>query len=199
MLSRLVIIFLPRSKHLLISWLQSPSAVILEPPKIKSDTVSTVSPSISHVRYLITTSKWQHKWINILTKEDDNESETQREKKATLPTRAHLLLCGCPAGIHPFFGNNIQFPWTSPPLPMLSPCVSDGVHTISDCLASQAVFSKLQQSLGYKDSLNTKLYCTKSGKNGAFFFRQFSFWDCTEVSGGRGKGKKMRQEAGCEL
>ena len=48
MLSRLVITFLPRSKCLLISWLQSPSAVILEPPKIKSVTVSTVSPSISH-------------------------------------------------------------------------------------------------------------------------------------------------------
>ena len=48
MLSRVVIPFLPRSKHLLISWLQSPSAVILEPKKIKSDTVSTVSPSISH-------------------------------------------------------------------------------------------------------------------------------------------------------
>ena len=48
MLSRLVISFLPRSKRLLISWLQSPSAVILEPPKIKSDTVSIVSPSISH-------------------------------------------------------------------------------------------------------------------------------------------------------
>ena len=46
--SRLVISFLPRSKHLLISWLQSPSVVILEPPKIKSDTVSTVSPSICH-------------------------------------------------------------------------------------------------------------------------------------------------------
>ena len=46
MLSRLVITFLPKSKHLLISWLQSPSAVILEPRKIKSDTVSTVSPSI---------------------------------------------------------------------------------------------------------------------------------------------------------
>ena len=46
MLSRLVITFLPRSKRLFISWLQSPSAVILEPPKIKSDTVSTVSPSI---------------------------------------------------------------------------------------------------------------------------------------------------------
>ena len=48
MLSKLVITFLPRSKHLLISWLESPFAVILEPPKIKSDTVSTVSPSISH-------------------------------------------------------------------------------------------------------------------------------------------------------
>ena len=48
MLSRLVITFLPRSKRLLISWLQSPSAVILEPPKINSDTVSTVSPSISY-------------------------------------------------------------------------------------------------------------------------------------------------------
>ena len=48
MLSRLVITFLPRSKRLLILWLQSPSAVILEPKKVKSDTVSTVSPSISH-------------------------------------------------------------------------------------------------------------------------------------------------------
>ena len=48
MLSRLVITFLLRSKHFLISWLQSPSAVILEPPKIKSATVSTVSPSIFH-------------------------------------------------------------------------------------------------------------------------------------------------------
>ena len=48
MLSKLVITFLPRSKYLLISWLQSPSSVIWEPRKIKSDTVSTVSPSISH-------------------------------------------------------------------------------------------------------------------------------------------------------
>ena len=48
MLSRLVITFLPRSKCLLISCLQSPSAVTLEPPKINSATVSTVSPSISH-------------------------------------------------------------------------------------------------------------------------------------------------------
>ena len=48
MLSRLAITFPPRSKRLLISWLQSPSAVILEPPKLKSDTVSTVSPSIYH-------------------------------------------------------------------------------------------------------------------------------------------------------
>ena len=48
MLSRLDITLLPRGKRLLISWLQSPSAVILEPPKIKSVTFSTVSPSISH-------------------------------------------------------------------------------------------------------------------------------------------------------
>ena len=48
MLSRLVIAFLLRSKHFLVSWLQSPSVVILKPPKIKSATVSTVSPSISH-------------------------------------------------------------------------------------------------------------------------------------------------------
>ena len=48
MLSRLVTIFLSRSKHLLISWLQSPSAVVLEPRKIKSATVSIVSPSICH-------------------------------------------------------------------------------------------------------------------------------------------------------
>ena len=48
MLSRLVITFPTRTKHLLISWLQSPSAVILEPPKIKLATLSTVSPSICH-------------------------------------------------------------------------------------------------------------------------------------------------------
>ena len=48
MLSNLVIAFLPRSKHLLFSWLQSPSTVILEPKKIKSVTVSIVSPSICH-------------------------------------------------------------------------------------------------------------------------------------------------------
>ena len=48
MMSRLVVPFLPRSKHLLVSYLQSPSAVILELRKIKSATVSTVSPSISH-------------------------------------------------------------------------------------------------------------------------------------------------------
>ena len=48
MLSRLVITYLPRSKHLLISWLQSPSAVTLEPKKIKFVTVSSFSPSICH-------------------------------------------------------------------------------------------------------------------------------------------------------
>ena len=49
MLSRLVITFLPRSKHLLISWLQSPSAVILDPPKIKSDTVSFFSDQCKEI------------------------------------------------------------------------------------------------------------------------------------------------------
>ena len=48
LLSRLVIAFLSRSKHLLVSWLQSPSAVILEPKKINSVTVSIVSPSSCH-------------------------------------------------------------------------------------------------------------------------------------------------------
>ena len=48
LLFRFAIVFLPRSKCLLISWLQLPSAVILEPPEIKSVTVSTVSPSICH-------------------------------------------------------------------------------------------------------------------------------------------------------
>ena len=48
MMSRFVIAFLPRSKHLLISWLQSPSAVILEPKKIRSVTVFSVSPSVCH-------------------------------------------------------------------------------------------------------------------------------------------------------
>ena len=49
MLSRCVVAFLPRSKRLLISWLQSPSAVILEPPQIKSLTDSIVSPSIGYL------------------------------------------------------------------------------------------------------------------------------------------------------
>ena len=65
MLSRLVIAFLPRSQYLLISWLKSPSAVILEPPKKKSATVSTVSPSICHevMPPLRTTQLWDSEWL----------------------------------------------------------------------------------------------------------------------------------------
>ena len=63
MLSRLVITFHPRSKRLLISWLQSPSAVILEPKKIKSDTVSPVSPSISHEVMCYSWYLFKHKEI----------------------------------------------------------------------------------------------------------------------------------------
>ena len=75
MLSRSVITFLPRSKHLLISWLQSPSAAILEPWKIKSATVSTVSPSICHdgmgpdaliCKYLIYVLIYTYSYIMIL-------------------------------------------------------------------------------------------------------------------------------------
>ena len=64
-LSRLVITFLPRSKHLLISWLQLPSAVILEPPKIKSYTISTVSPSIFHevMSLLLLLSRFSRVWL----------------------------------------------------------------------------------------------------------------------------------------
>ena len=66
MLSRLVTTFLPRSKHLLISWLQSPSVVILEPRQIKSDSVSTVSPSISHdyTHYYIKIGKQQEPTVD---------------------------------------------------------------------------------------------------------------------------------------
>ena len=60
MLSRLVITFLPKSKRLLISWLQSPSAVILEPRKIKPDTVSTVFPSIAHEVMKLSQAVWGH-------------------------------------------------------------------------------------------------------------------------------------------
>ena len=88
MLSRLVITFLPRSKRLLISWLQSPSAVILEPQKIKSDTVSTVSPSGK------CKSKAQVR-IPVHTHSDGYENKTRKqqawvsvERKGTL---AHML------------------------------------------------------------------------------------------------------------
>ena len=63
MLSRLVITFLPRSKHLLISWLQSLSAVILEPPKIKSDTVSTVSPFAMKWWDQMSSSSFSECWV----------------------------------------------------------------------------------------------------------------------------------------
>ena len=66
-LSRLVITFLPRSKRLLISWLQSLSAVILEPPKIKSDTVSTVSPSISREVNRRRRGRQRMRWLDGIT------------------------------------------------------------------------------------------------------------------------------------
>ena len=79
MLSRLVITFLPRSKRLLISCLQSPSAVTLEPKTIKSDTVSTVSPSICHevmgsdamilVFWMLSLSQFFHSPLSLLSRD----------------------------------------------------------------------------------------------------------------------------------
>ena len=63
MLSRLVIAFLPKSKHLLISWLQSPSTVILEPKKIKFVTVSIVCPSICHEVMGLDAMILKHSWV----------------------------------------------------------------------------------------------------------------------------------------
>ena len=96
MLSRLVITFLPRSKCLLISWLQSPSAVILEPPKIKSDTVSTVSPSNVHTKLLILTYSWEEefeviefKWqiLGILTKAGSLTSNFEKPEETSRISR----------------------------------------------------------------------------------------------------------------
>ena len=79
MLSRLVITFLPRSKRLLISWLQSPSSVILEPRKINSATVSTVSPSI-----------W-HEVILLGRKVMTNLDSISKSRDITLPTKVRLV------------------------------------------------------------------------------------------------------------
>ena len=72
MLSRLVIAFLPRSKRLLVSWLQSPSAVILEPKKIKSVSVSIVSPSICH--HMFRTCQIGSCMITLITKDSNTVS-----------------------------------------------------------------------------------------------------------------------------
>ena len=95
MLSRLVISLLPRSKGLLISWLQSPSAVILEPKKLKSDTSSTVSPSISHeVKGCLITSTSQilHKSLSWPTITNNNtEKQILGNKVETVPIHQNSL------------------------------------------------------------------------------------------------------------
>ena len=73
MLSRFFIAFLPRSKCLLISWLQTPSAVILEPKKIKSVTVSTVSPSVCYEVMGLDAMASVKFYLNHLTKENENK------------------------------------------------------------------------------------------------------------------------------
>src|SRR5574337_238365 len=98
MLSRLVITFLPRSKHLLISWLQSPSVVILEPRKIKSDTVSTDSPSkLRHVdadQRVLGVKKELGKRLGELGLADAGGSEEQ--ERAVRPPRIRQAGPGAP-------------------------------------------------------------------------------------------------------
>ena len=89
MLSRLVITFLPRSKHLLISWLQSPSAVILEPKIIKSVTVSVVSPSICHEVILIAESEEELKSLLMKVKVESKKVGLKlniQKKKIMVPS-----------------------------------------------------------------------------------------------------------------
>ena len=81
-LSRFVIAFLPRSKHLLISWLQSKSAVILEPRKIKSVSFSIVSPSICHEVKI---------WLFLGRKAMANLGSILKSRDITLPTNVHLV------------------------------------------------------------------------------------------------------------
>ena len=88
-----VITFLPRSKHLLISWLQSPSAGILELPKIKSDTVSTVSPSICH-EVMGPDGNCSHEIKSCLLlgrKVMTNLDSILKNRDITLPTKVHLV------------------------------------------------------------------------------------------------------------
>ena len=107
-LSRLVITFLPRSKRLLILWLQSLSAVILEPPQIKSDTVSTVSPSISH--------EVMGTWASVV--------ETQGLSSCVSWALEHRLSCSAGCRILPTQGSNpCLLYWQADPLP-LSHCGS---------------------------------------------------------------------------
>ena len=89
MLSRLVITFLPRSKRLLISWLQSPSAVILEPKKIKSATVSNVSPSICHE--VIGPDAMILVFWMLSFKPTVSLDSILKSRDLTLPTKIHLL------------------------------------------------------------------------------------------------------------
>ena len=111
MLSRLIIAFLPRSKHLLISWLQLPFTVILEPKKIKSFTVSIVSPSICYeimgpdamilVFWMLSFPGWDWGWL--ITQRGVNHTEGGSDRKEEgndgdweLPVSALLPLISCP-------------------------------------------------------------------------------------------------------
>ena len=101
MLSRLVITFFPRSKCLLILWLQSPFAVILEPKKIKSDTVSTVSPSISYPQDKHTHTKNKYK-SKVRSPASPRPANWPSNPTTDLPTAGgSALLLSAPCLVHP--------------------------------------------------------------------------------------------------
>ena len=111
MLSRLVITFPPRSKSLLISWLQSLSAVILEPPKIKSDTVCTVSPSISHEVMISLLIYNKHKVDYALSFHGGSVV-----KKPLYQCRRHEFDCGSGGSPGEGNGNPLQYPCLGNPM-----------------------------------------------------------------------------------
>ena len=165
MLSRLVITFLPRSKHLLISWLQSPSAVILEPPKIKSDTVSTVFPSIS----CEVTSIWQewHKCnLNKLEQKTKIGREGRKEKKEEkkngfLIKLRNLEIMPFPAALAPFSGRFLSM---REGLPMVPESLVEGMTCFSRALNES---SKVESHWLHWTSLPTLNCC--GWRNGVFW------------------------------
>ena len=145
---RLVITFLPSSKRLLISWLQSPSAMILEPPKIKSATVSTGSPSISHevmwpdamilvfwmLIFKATFSLSSFTFIKWLF-----SSLLSAIRVVSSAYLRLLILLAIKSWTHPLVWNIFSPPWN---LGQLIHSVSQGLNTSTEKILSKCLFTK---------------------------------------------------------